>query len=126
MSLIVHLSDLHIAHEPARQSVLFDKLVETVASEREAEASEPVLLVITGDVFDSATDPVQVLIDLFAHLHQSRKSSVTTARAVFGTAPACDSLSMAVRCATWDLPPTASVTNITSKPSFSALDQWRT
>jgi 3',5'-cyclic AMP phosphodiesterase CpdA len=70
MSLIVHLSDLHIAHEPARQSVLFDKLVETVGSEREAKASEPVVLVITGDVFDSATDPAQVLIDLFAHLHR--------------------------------------------------------
>jgi 3',5'-cyclic AMP phosphodiesterase CpdA len=70
MSLIVHLSDLHIAHDPARQSELFEKLVETVGRERMAEASDPVLLVITGDVFDSATDPAQALIDRFTYLHR--------------------------------------------------------
>src|SRR5712692_5159959 len=45
---------------------------------------------------------------------QSRNSSHRTASAVFGTAPACDSRSIAVRCAVCDLPPTASVTNIAS------------
>src|SRR6266849_439590 len=45
---------------------------------------------------------------------QSRNSSQRTASAVFGTAPACDSRSIAVRCAVCDLPPTASVTNIAS------------
>src|SRR2546422_6475763 len=43
---------------------------------------------------------------------QSRNSSQRTASAVFGTAPECDSRSIAVQCAVWDLPPTASVTNI--------------
>ena len=42
---------------------------------------------------------------------QSRNSSVTSASAVFGTAPACASRSIAVRCASCDSPPTASTTN---------------
>src|SRR6267142_6994069 len=51
---------------------------------------------------------------------QSRNSSVSTASAVAGTAPACASRAIAMLCATCDLPPTASATYITSKPSFSA------
>src|SRR2546425_3718099 len=51
---------------------------------------------------------------------QSRNSSQSTASAVFGMAPACSSRSIAVRCAVWDLPPTASVTNIASYPAFTA------
>jgi len=45
---------------------------------------------------------------------QSLTSSMTTASAVLGTAPAAVSRSIAVRCMTCDRPPTASVTNITS------------
>jgi 3',5'-cyclic AMP phosphodiesterase CpdA len=70
MSLIVHLSDLHIARDPARQSILFDKLVEAVGRERDTSAPEKVVLAITGDVFDSATDTASVLIDLFLRLHR--------------------------------------------------------
>src|SRR2546425_720202 len=43
---------------------------------------------------------------------QSRDSPQRTAGAGFGAAPPGGSRSIAVRCAVWDLPPTASVTNI--------------
>src|SRR5258708_4997604 len=68
MHLLVHLSDLHIARDPARQSVLFEKLVETVAREREPALASQVAVAITGDVFDSATDPASVLIPSFLGL----------------------------------------------------------
>jgi 3',5'-cyclic AMP phosphodiesterase CpdA len=70
MNLLVHLSDLHIARDPARQALLFDKLVETLASERQAAAHERIAVAITGDVFDSATDPAAELIDSFLRLHR--------------------------------------------------------
>jgi 3',5'-cyclic AMP phosphodiesterase CpdA len=69
MSLVVHLSDLHIAADPARQTVLFDKLVETLVRERNPASGERVVVAITGDVFDSATDPAPALIESFLQLH---------------------------------------------------------
>lgn len=68
MNLLLHLSDLHIARDPARQSVLFEKLVETVARERETAVTSRAAIAITGDVFDSATDPASVLIPSFLGL----------------------------------------------------------
>ena len=70
MSLLVHLSDLHIALDPARQALLFDKLVEALGRERGVAAVERIVVVITGDVFDSATDPAPQLIDSFLRLHR--------------------------------------------------------
>ena len=70
MNLLVHLSDLHIARDPARQALLFDKLVETLGHERDAASPERIVVAITGDVFDSATDPAPELIDSFLRLHR--------------------------------------------------------
>jgi 3',5'-cyclic AMP phosphodiesterase CpdA len=70
MNLLVHLSDLHIAQDPARQALLFDKLVETLGRERASAAPERVVVAITGDVFDSASDAAPQLIDSFIRLHR--------------------------------------------------------
>jgi 3',5'-cyclic AMP phosphodiesterase CpdA len=68
-ALLVHLSDLHIVRDAARQALVLDKLVEALAREREASSAERIVVAITGDVFDSATDPAPVLIDTFLRLH---------------------------------------------------------
>ncbi len=68
-ALLVHLSDLHILRDAARQALVLDKLVEALAREREASSAERIVVAITGDVFDSATDPVPALIDTFLRLH---------------------------------------------------------
>jgi 3',5'-cyclic AMP phosphodiesterase CpdA len=70
MSLLLHLSDLHIAQDPARQALLFDKLVDALGRERGVAAPERTVVVITGDVFDSATDRAPQLIDSFLWLHR--------------------------------------------------------
>jgi 3',5'-cyclic AMP phosphodiesterase CpdA len=70
MSFVVHLSDLHIAREPARQAILFERLVATIGGERDATSREHVVLVITGDVFDSATERAEVVIGHFSRLHR--------------------------------------------------------
>src|SRR5579862_2816273 len=70
MSLIVHLSDLHMGRDPASQALIFDKLVETLAEERAKLPEERILVVVTGDVFDSATDPPDRLIAGFMVLHE--------------------------------------------------------
>jgi hypothetical protein len=69
-SLVVHLSDLHIARDAQRQAVLFEKLVKTVALEQAAVTRDRTLLAITGDVFDSATDPASELVHGFLELHR--------------------------------------------------------
>jgi 3',5'-cyclic AMP phosphodiesterase CpdA len=69
VALLVHLSDLHIVRDAARQALVFDKLVETLAREREASSAERIVVAITGDVFDSATDSAPELIDTFLQLH---------------------------------------------------------
>ncbi len=70
MSLIVHLSDLHMGRDPATQALIFDKLVETLADERAKLPGERALIVVTGDVLDSATDPSDRLIVGFLALHE--------------------------------------------------------
>jgi 3',5'-cyclic AMP phosphodiesterase CpdA len=69
-SLLVHLSDLHIVRGAVWQDLVFDKLVETLACEREPFSAERIVVVITGDVFDSATDRASELIDTFLRLHR--------------------------------------------------------
>jgi 3',5'-cyclic AMP phosphodiesterase CpdA len=69
MTLLVHLSDLHMAKDPRAQRTLFDKLVEALRREREAARPERVAVVITGDVFDSASDPAAPLVANFLDLH---------------------------------------------------------
>ena len=43
VALLVHLSDLHIVRDAPRQALVFDKLVETIAREREASSAERIV-----------------------------------------------------------------------------------
>ncbi len=70
MTFLVHLSDLHITRTHGTQTRLFDKLVDALQSEQERARSERTTVVITGDVFDSGTDPPLLLIEAFLALHQ--------------------------------------------------------
>ncbi len=69
MALLVHLSDLHLARDLTPQSALLDKLVETLRREREAAATDRVGIVVTGDLFDSATQPPAKAVADFLALH---------------------------------------------------------
>lgn len=55
MSLILHLSDLHLLANPKEQESIFDGLVLALREVRERYRGGADLLVVTGDVFDSAT-----------------------------------------------------------------------
>jgi len=72
VSLVLHLSDLHLLANPREQESIFDGLVDALRDVR-ARAGRPVdLLAITGDVFDSATvDPrlaTMRFLDLFTDI----------------------------------------------------------
>jgi 3',5'-cyclic AMP phosphodiesterase CpdA len=69
MTFLVHLSDLHITRAHGTQTRLFDKLVDALQSEQERARPERSTVVITGDVFDSGTDPPDVLVEAFLALH---------------------------------------------------------
>lgn len=68
-SLVLHLSDLHIDAQKVGQPVLFGMLVETLSREKEAAGAERVVVVITGDVFDSGADRPDDVVPLFLGLH---------------------------------------------------------
>jgi DNA repair exonuclease SbcCD nuclease subunit len=66
MPRIFHLSDLHLANEAneARaQTVIFDRLVDTVRRERAAAPEDRIAVAMTGDLFDSASDPVDAIVE---------------------------------------------------------------
>jgi 3',5'-cyclic AMP phosphodiesterase CpdA len=69
MALLLHLSDLHIDAAKSGQRSLFDVLVETLRREKEASHAAQTALLITGDVFDSGTDPPEEAVPLFLELH---------------------------------------------------------
>jgi 3',5'-cyclic AMP phosphodiesterase CpdA len=71
MTVFAHLSDLHLnlAKHAGRQGLVFDRLVHTLAAERSRRALERMPLVITGDVFDSASGPSEPLVSAFLRLH---------------------------------------------------------
>src|SRR5450432_403372 len=69
MTFLVHLSDLHMKPVDRAQSRLFDKLLEALQREREKARAERTTVFITGDVFDSGTDPPAVLVEAFLKLH---------------------------------------------------------
>lgn len=71
MALVVHLSDLHMAKEPSKQTRVFVRLVETVRREYEATKPEHAVLVVTGDVFDSGTQPPGKAIPVFLELQKN-------------------------------------------------------
>jgi predicted MPP superfamily phosphohydrolase len=70
MTLVVHLSDLHMTQNAGTQAALFERLITTLSSERERARDDRVAVVITGDVFDSATDSAPVLVEAFLSLHR--------------------------------------------------------
>jgi hypothetical protein len=70
MTFLVHLSDLHMTRSNSAQTLLFDRLLDALRTEREKARSERTTVVITGDVFDSGTDPPAALVDAFLKLHQ--------------------------------------------------------
>ena len=69
MTWLVHLSDLHMTPSHGAQTALFERLVATLKAERERARPERITVVITGDVFDSASDPPSKLVDAFMTLH---------------------------------------------------------
>jgi len=69
MTWLVHLSDLHMTRSHGAQTALFERLVATLQAERERARPERITVVITGDVFDSASDPPSTLVDAFMTLH---------------------------------------------------------
>jgi 3',5'-cyclic AMP phosphodiesterase CpdA len=70
MSLVVHLSDLHLVPDAPRQVSILDALVRTLRLEYEAARPESVAVVVTGDVFDSATAAPAQAVDAFLRLHR--------------------------------------------------------
>jgi 3',5'-cyclic AMP phosphodiesterase CpdA len=70
MTFLVHLSDLHMTRSNSAQTLLFDRLLDALGQEREKARSERTTIVITGDVFDSGTDPPPALVDAFLKLHR--------------------------------------------------------
>jgi hypothetical protein len=79
MTLVVHLSDLHMTQSSKSQAAVFERLVTTLTSERERQRAEHVAIVITGDVFDSATDPAPILVEAFLSLHRRLLDALGTA-----------------------------------------------
>lgn len=68
MALFVHLSDLHLTTEGGPQALLFERLVHTLELERKASGAASLPLVITGDVFDSASGPIEPKVSAFLPL----------------------------------------------------------
>lgn len=69
MSVVLHLSDLHLGAERPEQAEILDALAAAVRAEREARGRAVDLVVVTGDVFESATlEPTRALT-AFATLH---------------------------------------------------------
>jgi hypothetical protein len=88
-ALLVHLSDLRIVRDAARQALVLDKLVETLAREREKSSAERIVIAITGDVFDSATDPAPALIETFLRLHGRLVAALEALCRTVGEAASC-------------------------------------
>jgi len=55
MATLFHVSDIHLRNDGSTQERLLDELVAGVRSERASAPNELATLLITGDVFDSAT-----------------------------------------------------------------------
>jgi 3',5'-cyclic AMP phosphodiesterase CpdA len=70
MVLLFHLSDVHLSRDVESQSALLANLVAAVRRERDASPADHAALVVTGDVFDSATDPAERMIETFLSLHE--------------------------------------------------------
>jgi 3',5'-cyclic AMP phosphodiesterase CpdA len=69
LARIHHLSDLHLLAEGERQDRLLKSLVAALAREASSAGEVPELLVVTGDVFDSATVARHKAVAHFTELH---------------------------------------------------------
>jgi 3',5'-cyclic AMP phosphodiesterase CpdA len=67
MEVIFHLSDLHLRAPGGAQDLVLEKLVGALRSERAASPAAHVIVVVTGDVFDSASEAAS-LVPLFVDL----------------------------------------------------------
>jgi 3',5'-cyclic AMP phosphodiesterase CpdA len=76
MSIILHLSDLHLLSNPGEQEIIFDELVSALRHVREHAGAPIDLLAITGDVFDSAAVDVDMATARFAELHQDMRGAL--------------------------------------------------
>lgn len=71
MAHLFQLSDLHLAPGSRGQAAVLDRLVASLARERErAREGFAPTVVITGDVFDSGTDPPDASVAMFLELHR--------------------------------------------------------
>ena len=71
MSVLLHLSDLHLGSERAEQSEILDALASAVASEHRQRGRDVDLVVISGDVFESASLEIPRATRAFSQLHAS-------------------------------------------------------
>jgi len=69
VSLLFHLSDLHLRGADPGQAIVLEKLVDSRRAERAAAAAGSMSVVITGDVFDSSTEAPR-LLNAFLDLHE--------------------------------------------------------
>ncbi|HMJ15367.1 MAG TPA: metallophosphoesterase, partial [Polyangiaceae bacterium] len=74
MARIVQLSDLHLFANPSEQEHIFDELVTALRSVNKQRAVD--LLVITGDVFDTASVDTGVATHRFAELHRELRRAL--------------------------------------------------
>jgi hypothetical protein len=76
MTFIVHLSDLHMTRSDRAQSRLFDNLLCAPSAEHDKTRPERTTVFITGNVFDSGTDPPGPLVKTFLDWHTFSRSRV--------------------------------------------------
>ena len=69
MSVLLHLSDLHLGSERAEQTEILDALASAVATERAQRGRDVDLVVVSGDVFESANLDIPRATETFAKLH---------------------------------------------------------
>ena len=82
MTLLFHLSDLHLSPSSRKQGFLLDRLVQALARERARNrGSAAPTIVVTGDVFDSGSSPPHASVTRFLELHDR------IVRALGGRAP---------------------------------------
>jgi 3',5'-cyclic AMP phosphodiesterase CpdA len=75
MTLLFHLSDLHLARDAPSQGAVLERLLAAMRQELEWARPERVAVAITGDVFDSVSDG-SLLVDTFLGLHDRILSTV--------------------------------------------------
>ncbi len=75
MSVVLHLSDLHLDPEASDREPILEALVDAVAADRRDRGREVDLVVITGDVFDSANlEPARAtayFMDWLGRIHEA-------------------------------------------------------